>query len=81
MGTFKYPSGKNHERECRASVKTPLIRSTTSRTLIAQIWKNFQVGKNQVAQKDGCKSASKQRKLSNKIGYTLLKHPVIMLTQ
>ena len=37
--TFKYSNKKtkNQELECRASVKTPLIQSTTMRSLIAQI--------------------------------------------
>ena len=38
MRTFKYPYGDKHERECTASVKVPLIQSTPSRILIAQIF-------------------------------------------
>ena len=36
-GLSNIPKEKNQERECRASVKTPLIQSHTSRILIVQI--------------------------------------------
>ena len=65
------PIEKNQERDCRGSVKTPLIQSTCT-ILIAQIPYNFQVGKkNQAVQKNGCDSSSNQPKSSREVSKKL----------